>query len=92
MMYATKIKMNHGCYNSSRCIDINSIYLEGCSEDGFYLKGILHDYLISNPNSIRVKKGSEPYLIPAKSVSSEKYVRSEPNDTIHDNLLCLPRV
>ena len=91
-MYATKIKMNHGCYNSSRCIDINSIYLEGCSDNGFYPKSEIYDFLISHPNSICVKKGMEPYLIPALSVNREKYVRSEPNDSIYDNLLSLPRV
>ena len=92
MMYAVKIKMCIGCQNSTSCIDIDSIYLEGNYPDQFYKKDVLYDYLKNNPNSIRIKRGVEPYLIPALSVKNEKYVRSEPNDTVNDNLLKLPRV
>lgn len=91
MMYATKIKMNSGYETSNKCVDIYSIYLEGAKIEKFYLKGDLYDYLEQNPNTIRVKLGVQPYLIPAKSANGEKYVRSEPNDTTSDNLLKLPR-
>ena len=32
-----------------------------------------------------------PDVVPAVSSNGEKYVRSEPNDTVNDNLLKLPR-
>jgi len=91
MMYATKIKMCSGCQASNNCVDIDSIYLEGAAEDGFYKKAGIHDYVQNNPESIRVKLGVQPYLVPATSSRGEKYVRSEPNDTPNDNLLKLPR-
>lgn len=91
MMYATKIKMNKNYENSFKCIDIDSIYLTGAKEEKFYKKAVLYDYLKENPGTIRVKKGVEPYVIPALSSNGEKYVRSEPNDTVNDNLLQLPR-
>lgn len=90
-MYATKIKMNKGSEDSYHCIDIDSIYLTGAKEEKFYKKAALYDYLKENPNTIKVKKGAEPYVIPALSSNNEKYVRSEPNDTVNDNLLKLPR-
>lgn len=30
-MYATKIKMKPGCYNSSNLLEIDSFYIEGCN-------------------------------------------------------------
>ena len=90
-MYATRIKMRQGCKNSSTPLEIAEIYLEGCTEPGFYTKEILHDYLKKNPKSIKVKLSPFPFLIPAESLSREKYVRSEPNNTIMDNLLRLPK-
>jgi hypothetical protein len=91
MLYATKIKMCPGCQNSNKCQEIDSIYLEGCNDEKFYKKAKLYDYLQSHPNGIKVKRGSQPYVIPALSVRNEKYVKSEPNDTVNDNLLNLPR-
>jgi len=91
MMYATKIKMCTGCESSNHCKDIYSIYIEGADDERFYLKGVLHDHLKKTPNSIRVKRGVQPYLVPEESSKGEKYVRSEPNDTPYDNLLALPR-
>lgn len=92
MMYATRIKMCQGFQNSINCVDIDSIYLEGNNTNQFYKKASVYDHLKQHPNTIRVKSGVEPYLIPALSVKNEKYVRSEPNDTTNDNLLKLPRV
>ena len=93
MMYAKKIKMQYGCENSSNIQEIAEIYVDGCNNPGFFTKAILHDHLVNTPNSIKVNIGPYyPYLIPATSSRGEKYVRSEPNDTPHDNLLKLPRV
>ena len=65
------------------------IFLE--VKDGFYPKASVHDYLQSNPGSIQVDIYPYPNLLPAISSNNEKYVRSEPNDSEHDNLLKLPR-
>jgi len=93
MMYAKKIKMQQGCANSNNTQEIAEIYVDGCNNPGFFPKATLHDHLITNPNSIRVNiSPNYPYLIPATSSNNVKYVRSEPNDTPHDNLLKLPRV
>lgn len=91
MMYATKIKMCTGSQHSNNCQEIDFIYLEGCKDEMFYRKAVLYDHLKKHPDSIRVKRGSEPFLIPALSSRNEKYVKSEPNDTVYDNLLKLPR-
>ena len=91
-MYATRIKMKPGCYYSNSTVEIDEIYITGCDKEGYYKKGSVHDYVKSNPNSIRVKIGPNyPYLIPSVSVNDEKYVKSQANDTPNDNLLELPR-
>ena len=90
-MKATRIKMKQGCANSSKTEEIAEIYVDGCNNPGFFEKSVLHDYLKTNPNSIQVNIPPYPNLIPAVSSRGEKYVRSEPNDTPHDNLLKLPR-
>ncbi len=92
MMYAKKIKMQQGCANSNNTQEIAEIYVDGCSNPGFFAKATLHDYLKQHPNSIKVNISSYPYVVPATSSRGEKYVRSEANDTPHDNLLKLPRV
>lgn len=91
MMYAKKIKMQPGCTYSNNTQEIDEIYVDGCNNPGFFKKEVLHDYLKKNPNSIKVNIYPYPDLIPATSSRSEKYVRSEPNDTPNDNLLKLPR-
>ncbi len=92
MMYATKIKMKSGSDNSNQLTEIDKVYLEGCTEPGFYKKEVLHDYLKKYPGSIKVKRYPFPELIPAISSNGEKYVRSSPNDYQKDNLLELPRI
>ena len=92
MMYATKIKMKAGCYSSQQLTEIDEIYVEGCTNPGFFKKEVLHDHLKEYPKSIKVKIYPYPELIPAVSSRDEKYVRSTPNDYQHDNLLDLPRV
>ncbi len=91
-MYATKIKMMPGCSNSQKTTEIDEIYIEGCSDPGFYKKAILHDHLKNHPGTIQVKIVPYPDLVPAISSRGEKYVRSAPNEYTHDNLLDLPRV
>ena len=90
-MRATKIRMKSGCGSSYNAIEIADIYIEGCDKPGFYDKGIIHDHVTQHPGSIQVNLAPYPNLVPAKSSRGEKYVRSEPNDTQHDNLLKLPR-
>ena len=90
-MYATKIKMKPGCCHSSNLLEIDSVYIEGCNDPGFYKKEYLHDYLQKNPGTIKVAIWPYPNVIPAISNRNEKYVRSSLNDYTHDNLLDLPR-
>ena len=90
-MYATKIKMKPGCYSSSNLLEIDSIYIEGCNNPGFFKKNVLYDFLKENPGTIRVNIWPYPNVISAISSRGEKYVRSTPNDYMHDNLLDLPR-
>ncbi|MCM1159838.1 MAG: DUF3892 domain-containing protein [Roseburia sp.] len=90
-MKATKIKMKTGCSNSTKTTEIAQIYIEDCTNPGYYAKADIYDHLKVNPNSIYVNLPPYPDLIPALSSNYEKYVRSEPNDTPSDNLLKLPR-
>ena len=92
MMYAKKIRMQNGCRNSNNTQEIAEIYVDGCNNPGFFPKAVLHDFLRTNPNSIKVNISPYPYVVPATSYRGEKYVRSEANDTIHNNLLKLPRM
>lgn len=90
-MKATRIKMKPGCANSTQTTEIDQIYIEDCTNPGYYKKADVYDHLKSHPNSIYVNISPYPDLIPALSSNYEKYVRSEPNDTPSDNLLKLPR-
>lgn len=55
-------------------------------------KEALYDYLQEHPKTIQVNIRPYPNLIPQLSKNNEKYVKSEPNGSGRDNLLCLPRV
>ena len=90
-MYATRIKMQRGCYNSQSLLEIDEIYIEGCNNPGFFKKAILHDYLEEHPGTIQVKVPPYPNIVPEESIHGEKYVRSSPNSSERDNLLSLPR-
>lgn len=90
-MYATKIRMKQGCYSSGNLLEIDSIYIEGCNNPGFFRKEVLYDFLRENPGTIQVKIWPYPDVISSISSRGEKYVRSNPNDYEHDNLLDLPR-
>lgn len=88
-MKATKIKMKSNCGYSRNVQDIDSIYIDAIGT--YWKKAEVYDYLKQFPKSIQVNIFPYPYLIPAISVLGEKYVRSEANDTVMDNLLKLPR-
>ena len=90
-MRATKIKMKPGCGQSNSLVEIDEIYLTGCSNDGFYKKAVVHDHLKKSPGTIQVNIYPYPDCIPATSANGEKYVRSAPDNTARDNLLNLPR-
>ena len=90
-MYATKIKMQRGCYNSNSLLEIDEIFIEGCDNPGFFKKAVIHDFLKEHPGSIQVYIYPYPNVVPATSVTGEKYVRSNPNSYEWDNLLSLPR-
>ena len=90
-MKATKIKMKSGFSTSNNLLEIDSIYLTGCNDDGYYKKDKVYDFLVKNPGAIQVDISPYPNLIPALSVNDEKYVKSTPNSTSKDNLLSLPR-
>lgn len=90
-MKVTKIRMRHGCQYSDNVVEIDSLYIPDCKEPGFYAKESIHDYVKKHPNSIYVDRYPYPNVVPAVSANGEKYVRSESNDTVNDNLLKLPR-
>lgn len=92
MMYAKQIRMQQGCANSYNTQEIAEIYIDGCDNPGFFAKATLYDYLKKSPDTIKVNIAPYPYVVPALSTRGEKYVRSEPDDTVYDNLLKLPRV
>ena len=42
-MLATRIKMKPGCYSSQNLIEIDEVFIRGCTEPGYYKKEALHD-------------------------------------------------
>ena len=88
-MKAIKIKMKRNCGDSRNVQDIDSIYIDQIGT--YWKKAEVYDYLKQFPKSIEVNIFPYPYLVPVMSVLGEKYVRSEANDTVTDNLLKLPR-
>jgi hypothetical protein len=90
-MRATQIKMMPGCGSSNNLLEIDEIYITGCKDEGFYKKALVHDALKENPGSIQVNIAPYPDCVAVTSVNGEKYVRSSPNNSTHDNLLNLPR-
>ncbi|NCD08748.1 MAG: DUF3892 domain-containing protein [Negativicutes bacterium] len=90
-MKATKIKMMSGCSNSNNLLEIDEIYIEECTNPGFFKKAAIHDHVKAHPGSIKVNIYPFPDVVDAISVNHEKYVKSSPNSTTKDNLLSLPR-
>lgn len=86
---AIAIRLNKGCTSPKSCNDISEIkiYDELWGTTGWKSKADVYDMVTDSPKSIKVNRDPYPYLIPVKSIKNEKYVRSEPNDTVHDNLL-----
>lgn len=77
MLYADKIKMKYGCWDSQYPEEIDQIHLLG---HGWYAKGDLYDHLTKYPNSIVVNIWPYPCLIPMLSRNWERYVRSNPDE------------
>lgn len=90
-MKAIKIKMQAGKSNSNSLVEIDSVYIIGCQNSGFFKKEMLYEFLKDNPGQIQVDRYPYPDVIPAKSANGEKYVKSSPNSYGIDNLLSLPR-
>lgn len=88
MFIATAIKMKAGCGLSNNLLEIDQICLNNAT---WYKKERIHDYIKSNPGSIKVGSTYGPNVIPALSPYGEKYVKSLPNNSTVDNLLNLPR-
>ena len=90
-MKATKLKMRPGCGSSQSLLEIDQIYIEGCTNPGYFKKEALHDYLKEHPGTIQVNIYPYQKVIPAISGRGEKYVRSAPDNSTYDDLLDLPR-
>ena len=50
-MKATRIKMKPGCANSTKTTEIDQIYIEGCTNPGYYKKADVYDHLKSHPTA-----------------------------------------
>ena len=59
-MYVTKIKMKPGCYNSSKLVEIDELYIVECETPGYYKKSAVHDFVKSNPGHLKVNKPPYP--------------------------------
>lgn len=90
-MKITRIKMKPDCERSNNLMEIDSLYITGCPNPGYFKKETVYDHLKNNPGTIQVDIYPYPYVVTAVSVSGEKYVKSSPNYSNKDNLLCLPR-
>lgn len=92
MIYATKIKLKPGRIYPHSALEISTIYLVGVQNERFYAEEVVYD-LVKQGYIIQVNISPHyPKLIAAISSEGEKYVRSEPNDTVQDNLLRLPQI
>jgi hypothetical protein len=85
---AIAIKMIPQCDRSYNLLEIDEIQL---SNNSWYKKAAIHDYVKAHPGSIKVGNVYGPNIIPAISIAGEKYVKSSPNNSQIDNLLNLPR-
>ena len=47
-MKATKIKMKPGCSNSTKTTEIDQIYIEGCTNPGYFKKGECETFSVNN--------------------------------------------
>lgn len=90
-MKITGIKMKNGCEHSNTLTEIDKLLIEDNNGSKFYSKESVHNYLKENPGSIYVNISPYPDAQPATSSYGEKYVRSEANNYLYDNILMLPR-
>lgn len=91
MIKAVKIRMKTYCDNSLKLEEIKDIKLEGdLTNPGWFSKETIHDFIKNNNGIVNVNIYPYPKLI-AVTTSSEKYVKSTPNEYGYDNLLELPR-
>lgn len=90
-MKATKLKMKNGNQSPDSLLEIDSVYITECDEEGFYKKSVLYDHLKKHPGDIQVNIYPYPDVVPALSANEEKYVKSTANSSRKDNLLSLPR-
>ena len=91
MIKAVKIRMKTYCDNSLKLEEIKDIKLEGdLTNPGWFSKETIHDFIKNNNGIVNVNTYPYPKLI-AVTTSSEKYVKSTPNEYGYDNLLELPR-
>ena len=89
---AIAIRWNRGCGSPKSCNDIDEIKIhDDYWGNEWKPKAIIHDMVKESPGSIKVDRYPYPDLIPVRSIYNEKYVRSESNDTVNDNLLKLPQ-
>lgn len=90
-MEVTKIRMTRGNEYSQSLLEIDELYIVGCTNPGYFKKSVVHDHVKKYPGSIKVGVFPFPDATDAVSGRGEKYVRSSPNAYGHDNLLSLPR-
>lgn len=89
-MFVQKIKMKPGCGSSQNVQEIDSLFV-GSPFQEYWKKEDMYDFLQKLPGSIQVQIPPYPDVLPSVSRRGEKYVKSQPNDYLYDNLLRLPR-
>ena len=98
MIFVTKRRMKSSSTSGSQqnnsldsqLLEIDSLYLQCDKFEGWYEKGMIHDWL-KKGNAAKVSIAPYPELQPMASIfTGEKYVRSAPDGSTHDNLLSLP--
>ena len=87
---ATAVRMYSGKESSNSLLEIDKIYLQA-NTGAWYTKEAIHDYVQENPGQVVVGTLNGPDVIPCTSKYGQKYVKSNPNDNVYDNLLYLPR-
>lgn len=90
-MKATKIKMKSGYEQSENLLEIEYIYLESYTQNGYYKKEIVYELIKNQDRVIYVNEKPYPRLQVVLNSNREKYVCLKPNAYLRDNLLCLPR-
>lgn len=68
--------MKPGCANPPKTAEVDQIYIEGCTNPGYYKKADVYDHLKSHPNSIYVDISPYPDLVPALSSKLRKICSS----------------